>query len=269
MPEVQRPVYLTIVIPAYNERSRIGATLGRIFGYLKNQSYKAEVLVVVDGSQDGTIDLVQEFSQEFSDLRVLHNESNRGKGFSVRKGMLAARGKFVLFSDADLSTPIEEVERLVEHLQCGYDVAVASRALPDAEIRVRQPWWREFMGKTYNRLVQLLVLPGICDSQCGFKCFPSEIAKEVFSHQRIDRFGFDVEVLWIARKLGYRIAEVPVIWSNDPVSKVHPIRDSVRMLVDLLRIWHRIRRGAYDEVHRMDVKATSGSSESRNFLPLN
>jgi dolichyl-phosphate beta-glucosyltransferase len=265
-----RPVHLSIVIPAYNEENRITSTLQRIFGYLNRQAYEAEVLVVVDGSQDRTIDVLRELTDSSPNLVVLENETNRGKGFSVRRGMLESQGQFVLFSDADLSTPIEEVERLLTHLRGGDDVAVASRALPEADIRVRQPWWRQFMGRTFNRLVQRLVLPGICDSQCGFKCFPREIAREIFSRQRIDRFGFDVEVLWIARHLGYRIAEVPVTWINDPVSNVHPVRDSFSMLVDLLRLWLRIRGGSYGEIRPSGKCDTSTRSpESANLLPAN
>jgi len=270
MTACSQPVHLSIVIPAYNEESRIGSTLRRIFDYLSEQSYEAEVLVVVDGSQDRTIDVLRDFTDNFPRLVVLDNKTNRGKGFSVRRGMLESSGQFLLFSDADLSTPIEEVERLLEHLHCGYDVAVASRGLPDADLRVRQPWWRQFMGKSFNRLVQGLVLPGICDSQCGFKCFSRDVAQEIFSRQRIDRFGFDVEVLCIARNLGYRIAEVPVIWINDPLSNVHPIRDSFWMLVDLLRVWLSIRAGSYDKFKpTRDVEAKSRSPESHSLIGAN
>lgn len=269
MTDFPRGVYLSIVIPAYNEENRIGSTLRQILDYLNGRPYEAEVLVVIDGSQDRTIDVVREFADNAPNLVVVNNGSNRGKGFAVRQGMLESRGQFLLFSDADLSTPIAEVERLLAHLQRGYDVAIASRALPDADIRVRQPWWRQLMGKIFNGFVQVLILPGIHDSQCGFKCFPREVAQQVFPRQRIDRFGFDVEVLWIARKLGYRIAEVPVTWTNDPLSKVHPIRDSFWMLVDLFRIWHSIRGGSYDENRpSLSVEAMSRSPESRSLLPV-
>lgn len=269
MTDFHRGVYLSIVIPAYNEENRIGSTLRRILNYLNDQSYAAEVLVVVDGSQDRTIEVVREFADGSPNIVVLDNESNRGKGFAVRRGMLESRGQYVLFSDADLSTPIEEVERLLVYLERGYDVAIASRAHHDADIRVRQPWWRQLMGKIFNRFVQALILPAIRDSQCGFKCFPREVAQKVFSRQRIDRFGFDVEVLWISRKLGYRIAEVPVTWINDPLSKVHPVRDSFWMLVDLFRIWHRIRGGSYDEIQPgIGAQAKRRASESPSFLPV-
>lgn len=248
MKGVPKDVHLSVVIPAYNEENRIGKTLRRVLEYLSDQSYESEVVVVDDGSQDRTIEVVREFTTNFPNVTVLDNVPNRGKGFAVRRGMLESRGRFLLFSDADLSTPIGEVERLLVYLQNGYDVAIASRALPLADIRVRQPWWRQSMGRTFNRLVRKLFLPDILDSQCGFKCFPRDVAQQVFSRQRTDRFGFDVEILWIVSKLGYRIAEVPVTWVNDPLSKVHPIRDSFWMLVDLLRVWLNNRGGAYDEM---------------------
>ena len=268
MADLSQGVHLSIVIPAFNEENRISATLRRIRDYLSDQSYEAEVLVVIDGSQDRTIDLVREFAADYPTLFVLNNESNRGKGFAVRRGMLESQGKFLLFSDADLSTPIEEVERLLWQLHSGYDIAIASRALPDADIRVRQPWWRQLMGRTFNRLVQRLILPGIWDSQCGFKCFRREVAQQVFFRQRIDRFGFDVEILWLARKLGYRIAEVPVTWINDPFSQVRPIRDSFRMLVDIFRIWLRTRRGSDQVRPILNIDAKRGSSESASLLPV-
>jgi dolichyl-phosphate beta-glucosyltransferase len=269
MTDFPQGVYLSIVIPAYNEENRIGATLRRILNYLNGQSYEGEVLVVVDGSQDRTIEVVREFAEKSANIRVLNNGFNRGKGFAVRRGMLESRGAFLLFSDADLSTPIEEVERLLMYLQNGYDVAIASRGLPVADIRVRQPWWRQLMGRIFNRFVQALVLPGIRDSQCGFKCFPRKVARRVFSRQRIDRFGFDVEVLWIARRLGYRIAEIPVTWINDPLSKVHPIRDSFWMLVDLIRIWYSSWGSSYEEIRSsLNADAMNRPPEAKSVFPV-
>jgi dolichyl-phosphate beta-glucosyltransferase len=269
MTDSLRNVFLSVVIPAYNEENRIGSTLRRILDYLNLQFYEAEVLVVIDGSQDRTIDVVREFAEKSSNIAILNNGCNRGKGYAVRRGMLESRGQFLLFSDADLSTPINEVERLLVPLRCGYDVAIASRALSGADIRVRQPWWRQLMGRIYNRFVQALILPGIRDSQCGFKCFSRNIAHQVFSRQRIDRFGFDVEVLWIARKLGYRIAEVPVTWVNDALSKVHPVRDSFWMLVDLFRTWHNIRGGSYDEIPpKTSIEPMLLSPDSESCLPV-
>jgi dolichyl-phosphate beta-glucosyltransferase len=169
-------------------------------------------------------------------VTVLHHAVNRGKGYAVRTGMLAATGRYVLFTDADLSTPIEEVSRLLAALYAGADVAIASRGLTESDVVIRQPWWRESMGRTFNWLVQLLTVRGISDTQCGFKCFRREVAQRVFALQRLERFAFDVEVLWIAQRFGYRIVELPITWRNDPSSTVNPIIDSTRMLLDLVRI---------------------------------
>jgi dolichyl-phosphate beta-glucosyltransferase len=159
--------------------------------------------------------------------------------------MLEARGAFILFCDADLSTPIAQVERLLLALQQGADIAVGSRALPLSDVCIRQPWWREWMGRMFNWCVRLIALDGIRDTQCGFKCFPRDVARHVFPRQRLEGFGFDVEILFIARQLGYRIAEVPVTWRNHPLSKVHPVRDAARMFGDLLRIRAYEGRGLY------------------------
>lgn len=168
---VQTPApHLSVVIPAYNEAGRIEATLRRVLAYLDGRPWASEVLVVLDGSRDPSAEIVRRVAGERREILVLDNGVNRGKGFSVRRGMLEARGRYILFSDADLSTPIEEVERLVGSLEQGYEVAIASRALPDSNVALRQPWWRESMGRTFNWFVRRLALPDIHDSQCGFKC---------------------------------------------------------------------------------------------------
>jgi len=230
------PLHLSVVIPAYEEAVRITRTLDRVRAYLETQPYRSEVLVVVDGGRDRTRDLVRAAAERWPALRLLDNGANRGKGYSVRRGMLDAAGRYLLFSDADLSTPIEEVERLLAVLDAGADVAVGSRAAPGADVRVRQAWWRQSMGRLFNRLVRLAALSRIRDTQCGFKCFRRDAARRIFARQRITRFAFDVEVLWIAERLGYQIAEVPVVWVNDPASRVHPVLDSVRMVADLARV---------------------------------
>lgn len=243
-------IFLSVVIPAYDEAQRIGVTLCRILDYLERQPYTSEVLVVSDGSRDRTTDVVRDVAAAHPSVFILDNIVNRGKGYSVRRGVLESRGQFVLFSDADLSTPIEEVEQLIKFLHDGYDVSIASRALPASNVRVHQALWRESMGLIFNRLVQRLVLPGIHDSQCGFKCFPREVAQQIFSRQKIERFAFDVEVLWLARKLGYQIAEVPVTWINDPSSSVQPLRDATKMLMDLFLIRLNDWRGTYGKMEK-------------------
>lgn len=238
-------IHLSVVIPAFNEAQRVGPTLTAVLAYLRQQPYASEVLVVIDGSSDGTETVVRQVAGDDPSVAILDNGTNRGKGFCVRRGMLEARGQFILFSDADLSTPIEHVERLFDALKRGAHIAIGSRAHPESDIAVRQPWWRERMGRTFNWFVQRAAVRGIRDTQCGFKCFTREAARRVFPRQRLERFGFDVEVLFIARRLGYRIVEVPITWRNHALSKVHPVRDSASMLWDLVRIRLHDRRGLY------------------------
>ncbi len=241
----EKTVQLSVVIPAFEEAARLGPTLERVRTYLAARPFDSEVLVVVDGGRDGTLGLVRNLARTWPALRVLDNGVNRGKGYSVRRGMLAARGRYLLFSDADLSTPIAEVERLVAALEAGADVAIGSRALVDSDVRVRQAWWRQSMGRVFNRFVRLVAVPDLRDTQCGFKCFRRDAARRIFARQRIARFSFDVELLWIARTLGYRVAELPVTWINHPSSRVHPLSDSCRMLVDLMCLRFNDWRGAY------------------------
>jgi dolichyl-phosphate beta-glucosyltransferase len=243
---VSGPV-LTVVIPAYNEAARIGLTLQRILAFFDAQSWDGDVIVVLDGGRDNTADEVRRVSGADARVAIIDNGENRGKGFSVRRGMLAATGRYVLFSDADLSTPIEEAPRLVAAIDAGADVAIASRALDASNVQVHQPWWRESMGRVFNWFVQRLALPGIHDSQCGFKCFRRDVARRVFALQRVERFAFDVEVLSIARSLGYRIVELPVTWIDQPASTVNPITAPASMLLDLVRIRVNHLLGRYRE----------------------
>jgi dolichyl-phosphate beta-glucosyltransferase len=236
---------LSVVIPAYDEERRIGPTLERIVAYLCRRGGTSEILVVAEGCRDRTVDVVKGIGTEGLPLRVLDSGANHGKGHCVRRGMLAARGTLRLFTDADLSTPIEELERLADAIAAGHDVAIGSRRLPESRVDVPQPWWRQAMGRGFNWCVRHLAVPGIADTQCGFKLFSANAAQEIFSRQRIDEFGFDVEVLWIARKLGLRVAEIPVTWLDDRDSKVRPVSDAWRMLVDLQRIRRADREGLY------------------------
>ncbi|HEY9856419.1 MAG TPA: dolichyl-phosphate beta-glucosyltransferase [Stenomitos sp.] len=223
--------FLSIVVPAYNEALRLGPTLKAIERHLDGRSY--EILVVDDGSRDET----GVVAAGYPCVQVLRQEPNQGKGAAVRRGMLAARGEWVLFSDADLSTPIEEFETLMQAAErTGAPVAIASRGLWQARIEVSQPLYRVLMGKIYNLMVQVILLPGIWDTQCGFKLFEREAARAIFARTSLDGFGFDAESLYIARRLGYRIVEVPVRWRNDPDTKVSAWRDSLRMFRELWRI---------------------------------
>ena len=237
--------HLSIIIPAHNEEERIGPTLERVAAYLAGQPYDSEVIVVDDVSADRTGEVVDALAAGHPTFRRLRRDANPGKGAAVRDGMLAARGEYRLFSDADLSTPIEETAKLLAACEGEYHVAIASRALPESNLAVRQPWFRETMGRTFNLMVQVGAVWGIKDTQCGFKCFRAAVAEELFSRMTITGFAFDVEILYLARKRGYRIAEIPVTWINSPKSRVSPIRDSLRMMRDLLRIRWRSLRGAY------------------------
>jgi dolichyl-phosphate beta-glucosyltransferase len=229
---------LSIVIPAYNEAARLSATLAAIEGYARGALTHAEILVVDDGSSDTTREIAEQYARDAKppvSVRVLGHRPNAGKGRSVREGMLAATEPHVLMSDADLSTPIEDVQKLARALDYAH-IAVGSRAVAGSVITRRQPLYRQSMGKMFNRFVQAVVLPGVSDTQCGFKLFRTDTAQAIFSRAKVDRFAFDVEVLYIARKLGLRVEEVPVRWHNSPASAVDPVRDSAQMLADLWRI---------------------------------
>ena len=229
-------IYLSIVIPAYNEEKRIGRTLEKVMGYLKTKDYECEIIVVNDGSTDSTREMIRKFEGMDSMLSVIENKIGKGKGYSVRRGMLEARGKFALFSDADLSTPIEEIEKLIYWLEKDYDIAIGSRDLPDSQVEIHQSFLREGMGKIFNKIMNLIVFTGFKDTQCGFKCFKRHVVNKVFSKQRINGFAFDVENILIAMQHGFRIKEVPVRWLNSPYSKVSVVRDPALMLYDLFRI---------------------------------
>lgn len=231
---------LSVVIPAFNEAQRIEGTMERILAYFRDIGEECEIIVVIDGGTDETPGIVERIASGRTDITVLANDSNRGKGYSVRRGMLHARGRFVLFSDADLSTPIEEATRLLAELEAGYAVAIGSRALEDSDIEVAQPWWRRSMGRMFNHVVRGLGLSRFRDTQCGFKAFTRAAARDIFSRSRLDGFAFDVEALCIAIEHGYPICELPVIWRNSPESRVRPVRDSMAMFRDLVVIRARL-----------------------------
>lgn len=247
--------FLSIVIPAYNEAKRLPKTLERIRSYLQEATNRwrvdmseIEVIVVDDGSTDGTSELARSFSDRLPNLQVLRHTPNRGKGYAVKRGMLSANGRFRLFSDADLSTPIDELDKMLPLLLSDEaDIAIASRGLPQSQLLVRQPWYREMLGRLFNLVVQALATPGIWDTQCGFKLFRSDVAERLFKLQTLDGFAFDVEVLYLARKFKYRVAEIPVRWLNDPNTKVQTFRHGMQMLRDLIVIRLNDLKGRYAE----------------------
>lgn len=233
---------LSIIIPSYNEEARLPATLERISEYISASGRTTEVLVVDDGSKDGTAAVAEKFRDKIPLLRVLSNGVNRGKGFSVRHGMLEAHGQIVLFTDADLSAPIEEADKLLTAL-ADHDVAIGSRALDRSLIYVRESQFREFAGIVFNTIVRIILRLPFVDTQCGFKAFRRERCRILFDQQRIERFGFDPELLYLARHHGLRAVEIPVRWGHSPATKVNMLRDSILMFVDVFTIrWNAILR---------------------------
>ncbi len=227
--------FLSVVIPAYNEEKRLPQSLAAVLDFLKKQPYGSEVIVSDDGSQDLTVELAKELLKGFPH-QVLVTAQNRGKGHAVRQGMLAAAGAYILFTDADLSTPIEEVARFLARLEKDQDVVIGSRALPGSQVEIHQNFLRETMGKVFNFVAQMCAFKGVHDSQCGFKGFRREAAQKLFSLQKLDGFSFDVEIVYLAQKLGFRLLELPVIWRNSAQSRVQVLRDPLLMFWDVLRI---------------------------------
>jgi glycosyltransferase involved in cell wall biosynthesis len=238
---------LSIVIPAYNEGARIENALERVLACVAERNWNAEVLVVDDGSSDNTTDIVHHWMQTHPNLHLIHNEGNRGKGYSVRNGLLQAQGQIVMFTDADLSSPIEEAERLIAALDDGADVAIGSRWLEKQRQTIHQPLYRRFFGRCFNWVTRKLMGLPYKDTQCGFKAFKRDAAQVIFRLQTIERWGFDPEILFIARKLGYRIDEVPVTWGHDERSRISYLKDGMKMLEDMAHIRKNSIRGRYDE----------------------
>lgn len=236
---------LSIIIPAYNEESRLPAYLAGILDYVKHHEIFYEILVVDDGSIDSTSAAVETIAAENSRVKLIRLPHNRGKGYAVRAGMLQASGTLRLFTDADGATPITELERLRKAVDAGADVAIASRALRDASCTVNAHLHRRVIGAIFNFIVTALTVKGIHDTQCGFKLFTDEAANTVFPLQRIDDFGFDVEILFLCQQRGYRIAEVPVNWTDIAGSKLSLFRDSWRMFTDIFKIRLNEITGAY------------------------
>jgi glycosyltransferase involved in cell wall biosynthesis len=235
----------SFIIPAYNESSRIRPTLDEILRYTAAQNWDVEILVVDDGSRDDTAEVIREYARAHSQIRLLQNPGNRGKGYSVRNGMLHARGDICLFTDADLSSPISEAPKLFEAIRAGADGAIGSRWLR-AELQTeRQPLYRQAFGRIFNLVLRLFLGLRFRDTQCGFKAFRREAAQRIFPLQKIERWGFDPEILYIARRMGLQVAEVPVLWAHSEGTRLHPFRDGMRMFVDVLHIRWNALTGVY------------------------
>jgi len=232
--------FLSIIIPAHNEASRLPPSLEKIDAFLRQQDYTSEILVVENGSQDDTLSIAQSHQSRISNLRVFHEEE-RGKGLAVRRGMLEAVGEYRFLCDADLSMPIEQVNRFLPPNIQPIDIAIGSREIPGSQ-RFNEPAYRHLIGRIFNTMVRWLVLPGLQDTQCGFKCFRSEVAEKVFPLQTLEGMSFDAEVLFIARKMGFNVREVPIDWYFNPDSRVRLVQDSLRMGFDLISIrWHALQ----------------------------
>lgn len=236
--------FFSIIIPAYNEEKRLPNTLEQVFRFLEKQSYTSEVIVVENGSNDRTYETAEEFTRQHKNLHVIHNE-HRGKGGAVQRGVRAAHGEYVLFCDADLSMPVEEINKFLPPALNDFDIAIASREAPGA-VRYNEPYYRHLTGRVFNMLIRLMVLPNLQDTQCGFKCLRAEVARDIFRFQTLTGWAFDVELLYIARHHGYRVIEIPIDWYFNADSKVRVLRDSWRMFVDLLVIRRNAWRGLYD-----------------------
>lgn len=245
---------LSIVIPAYNEEKRLPKTLEEIDRYLKKQSYDCEILVVDNGSTDKTVEIVENFTNRIKGLKLIKGSASRGKGFAVRKGMLAAKGDFRIFSDADNSTPISQIEKMWPEFENGYDIVIGSRDVRGAVLDPPQSWIRNvILGEGFKFYRKLIVgLWGIQDTQCGFKFFTKKAAEEIFPKSRIDHFAFDPEILVIAEKSGYKIKEMPIYWKNDPDSRVK-FKSIINMALDLIKIRLNLIKGIYDQKEKSKI----------------
>lgn len=237
---------LSIVIPAYKEEKRISIILEAIKKYIKKKEFKIETLVVVDGSPDKTAEVARSFADTLPGLRVLERQENRGKGGTVEEGIMAAKGKYIIFTDADNSTPIEQVDKLLPFMT-KYEVVIGSRYIEGGKLAIPQSIVRRVGSRVLNIIIQILAIRGIKDTQCGFKMFQHDAAKEIFKRTTITNFSFDIEVLAIAKKLGYRIKEVGITWYDNPHSTVNPLSDGWRMIKDTWTIRKRVREGKYSK----------------------
>ncbi len=237
-------MFLSVIIPAYNEEKRISKTLLGVDEYLSRQNYEYEILVVDDGSKDGTVKVAQNLQKMVKNLRLVENRENKGKGGVVAQGMLLAKGQYRLFMDADNATSVDHFEKMLPHFRSGFDVVIGSRAVEGAKIAVHQPFHKELFGKAGNLVIQAAAVPGIWDTQCGFKAFTAKAAEEIFKRLTVVRWGFDVEVLALARLFGFKIKEIPVYWVNDPLSHV-TLKAYIKVFFDTFKVRWNLIRGRY------------------------
>jgi dolichyl-phosphate beta-glucosyltransferase len=258
---------LTIVIPAYNEEARVEPTVRSYLDYCRSTRRSVELIVVDDGSRDGTSSVVEHLGDEYPELRLIRLAQNQGKGYAVRSGVVNARGKLILFADADGATSLDELSRLEQALAAGADVAIGSRELDTAAVRVTARLYRRLIGRAFHLLVETLTVRSIRDTQCGFKLFRGPVAHELFSRMRMNGFSFDVELLMMAQRHGYRVTEVPVNWTHQPGSKVNLVVDSARMARDLFIIRGRYMRGEYNRPHMTPFSSIDRSTSTRSAVP--
>lgn len=241
---LENGIYLSIIIPVYNEENRITKTLESIKSFLTKQNYQYEVLAVSDGSTDKTVEVIKGFMGKIPNLRIIENKENHGKGYVVRQGMLAVKGGIRVFMDADNSTSLDQIDKFLPFFEQGYDVVIGDRDLKESKIAIHQSRLKEFLGNFGNFLIQSLAVPGIKDTQCGFKVFSKKASEEIFRKMTIERWGFDIEALALAIKLGYKIKTVPVVWVNDPNSKVK-LSGYINTFVELARIKWNLMMNKY------------------------
>jgi glycosyltransferase involved in cell wall biosynthesis len=238
-------VYLSIIIPAHNEEERLPPSLVKVDEFIRQQPFKSEVIVVENGSHDRTLEIAQSFRDKMPSLRVIQ-EQQSGKGLAVRSGMLAAQGQYRIFCDADFSMPVTEISKFIPKTGEKYDIAIASRELPESK-RVDEPEFRHLIGRVFNSLVRYALLPGLQDTQCGFKAFRGDVADHLFRMQTLTGWSFDAELLFIAQRLGYKIIELPITWYYKPGTRLHIVKDSIKMASDLFTIRRNANQGMYDQ----------------------
>jgi glycosyltransferase involved in cell wall biosynthesis len=246
--------FLSIIIPAHNEENRLPATLEQVARFIRAQPYASEVLIVENGSHDNTLKIAQEFAERNAGFRAIH-ETGRGKGLAIQRGMLEAQGDYRFMCDADLSMPIDEISRFLPPVLPDADIAVASREAPGA-VRYHEPTYRHLGGRAINTIIRWLVLPGLQDTQCGFKCFRADVAQDLFPYQTLKGWSFDIEILFIARQRAYRIVEIPIPWYFNPDSKLHAVNDALRMGMDIVRIRRNAMQGLYKSIPPADRTPT-------------